>query len=297
MANEAHTRTLRTQLRFGEAPRWRNGRLFYSDFYRHAVFSMAPDGSDERLEVDVPNQPSGLGWLPDGSLLVVSMTDRRVLRVSPRGELSVHADISTHCGYWANDMVVSSEGFAYIGNFGFDLDAFLEEHGAEALYREPGPPTTNLVVLAPNGEIIQVVDDLCFPNGMVLSEDGQTLIVAETMRCRLSAFRVGPDGTLSSRRTFAQLDGIAADGICGDVEGHIWVADARRRHAVRVGEGGVITDEVVTSGRCYACALGGDDGKTLYLVTGVTSAKGEAATSANGCIEATRVDVAGLGFA
>jgi sugar lactone lactonase YvrE len=271
MSVEHTARILREGLAFGEAPRWHEGRLFYSDFYRHAVYSMAADGSDEQLVVEIPGQPSGLGWMPDGSMLIVSMTDHRVLRLGADGTLDLHADISEHCGYWANDMVVAADGTAYVGNFGFDLDAFLAEHGVEGVLTPPGPPTTNVVVLSPAGEVIQVVDDLAFPNGSVITPDGTTLILGETMRMRLTAFDIAPDGTLSGRRTFAQLELVPADGICLDADGQVWVANALAPEALRVADGGEVTARVATSQTCFACMLGGDDGTTLFTMTAPTS--------------------------
>jgi len=271
MTTEHTATTLREGLAFGEAPRWHEGRLYYSDFYRHGVYSMAEDGSDEQLLVEIPGQPSGLGWMPDGGMLIVSMTDHKVLRRSPDGAISLHADLSDYCGYWANDMVVAEDGTAYVGNFGFDIDAFLAEHGVEGVLTPPGPPTTNLVVLSPAGVVLQVVDDMAFPNGTVITPDGSTLIVGETMRMRLTAFDILSDGTLANRRVFAQLELVPTDGICLDADGQVWVANALAPEALRVAEGGEITARVVTSQTCFACMLGGADGATLYAMTAPTS--------------------------
>ena len=271
MTDEYTAEILREGLAFGEGPRWHDGRLFYSDFYRHGVYSMAPDGSDEQLVVEVPGQPSGLGWMPDGSMLIVSMTDHTVLRRSPDGVVALHADIAEHCGYWANDMVVAEDGTAYVGNFGFDLDTFLAEHGVEGVLTPPGPPTTNLVVLAPTGEVLQVVDDMAFPNGSVITPDGRTLIVGETMRMRLTAFDIAADGTLANRRVFAQLELVPTDGICLDADGQVWVANALAPEALRVAEGGEVTGRVATSQICFACMLGGDEGTTLFTMTAPSS--------------------------
>ena len=271
MTTHHTTEILREGLAFGEAPRWHEGRLFYSDFYRHGVFSMAADGSDEQLVIEVPGQPSGLGWMPDGSMLIVSMTDHRVLRRALDGTLTLHADIAPWCGYWANDLVVAADGTAYVGNFGFDLDAFLAEHGVEGVLTPPGPPTTNLVVLSPAGDVLQIIDDMAFPNGSVITPDGRTLIVGETMRMALTAFDIGTDGTLSGRRTFAQLELVPVDGICLDGDGQIWVANALASEALRISEGGEITARVTTSQTCFACMLGGADGTTLFTMTAPTS--------------------------
>ncbi len=293
---EKTSTVIRECLSFGEAPRWHGDRLLYSDFYRHAVYSIAADGSDERLEVEVPTQPSGLGWMPDGSMLIVSMTDRRVLRRDAGGELTTHADISGYCGFWANDMVVAADGTAYVGNFGFDLDAFLEEQGVDGVLTPPGPPTANLVVLDPGGGVIQVVADMAFPNGSVLTPDGGTLIVAETMRMALTAFDVAGDGTLRNRRVFAQIPLVPADGICLDAEGQVWVANALAPEALRVAEGGEITGKVATSQTCFACMLGGEDRRTLYALTAPTSTASVASTSSDGRIESAVVEVPGAGL-
>jgi sugar lactone lactonase YvrE len=287
-------RTLRGGLSFGEGPRWRGGRLWYSDFYRFAIFSTDAEGREERLEHAVPGQPSGLGWLPDGDLLCVSMTDHRVLRVRD-GDASLHCDISPYCGFWANDMVVSASGVAYVGNFGFDLDVMLRDVGAEGMMATP-PPTTNLVVISPEGEVLQVVPDMAFPNGSVITPNGKTLIVGETMTFRLSAFDIGPRGTLDNRRLWAQLDFVATDGMCLDAEGQIWLANALTNKCLRVKEGGEITGEIETSQTAYACMLGGENRKTLYVLTSPSSDRFKIATSSAGKIEAAVVAVAGAGL-
>jgi len=273
---------IREGLAFGEGPRWHEGRLWFSDFYRHGVFSIAPDGSDERLEHAVPTQPSGLGWMANGDLLCVSATDHRVLRFSD-GVASTFADISEYCGFWANDMVVSPSGFSYVGNFGFDLDTLLAEQGVEGLLSSA--PSTNLVVLDPDGDVIQVVADMAFPNGSVITPDGATLIVGETMAFRLTAFDIGGDGTLSNRRVWAQLDFVATDGMCLDADGQIWVANALANQCLRVREGGEITAEVTTTQTSFACMLGGDDGTTLYIMTAPSSDRFKIADVTDGRIE------------
>ncbi|MGA2123554.1 MAG: SMP-30/gluconolactonase/LRE family protein, partial [Acidimicrobiales bacterium] len=266
---ETHTaRIVRQGLGFGEVPRWHDGRLWYSDFYRHGVYSMDVAG-DERLEHFVLAQPSGLGWLPDGDLLCVSMTDCKVLRFSG-DHSSEFCDISEYCGFWANDMVTSASGISYVGNFGFDLHARLREVGATGLAQDR-PPTTNLVVISPEGEVLQVVPDLDFPNGTVITPDGATLIVGETLSCQLSAFDIASDGTLSNRRVWAQLDVVYTDGMCLDDEGQIWLANAIAPQCLRVQEGGEITGVVTTTQVSFACMLGGEDRRSLYIMTSPTS--------------------------
>lgn len=251
---------------FLEAPRWRDSRLWFSDFYGHRVHSMRADGSDLRQEAHVPGQPSGLGWLPDGRLLIVSMRDRRVLRREPDGTLAVHADLADHATGYANDMVVDAHGRAFVGNFGFDLMA-----GA------PLRPTA-LHRVDPDGRVTQVADDLWFPNGSVLTADG-TLLVVETFGNRVTAFTVTDDGDLVDRRTWARFGPlpadpdvertlgqlrIAGDGCCLDAGGGLWIADATGQRLVRVVAGGTITDEIHPGASVYACALGGDTGTTLF---------------------------------
>lgn len=280
-----------TGLAFGEAPRWHGSRLWFSDFYRHGIFSLGDDG--ERLEHAVDGQPSGLGWRADGTLLAVSMTDHAILAFEG-GEARRHAELGAYCGYWANDMVVAPDGTAYVGNFGFDLDAWLEERGAAA--RPEDAPTANLVVVAPDGAVAQVVPDLAFPNGAVLTPDGATLIVAETMGQRLTAFDVGSDATLSNRRVFAQLSLVFPDGICLDAEGQVWLANAIGTQCLRVAEGGEVTATLETTRTSFACMLGGEDRRTLFAVTAPSSTASVASEARDGQIEAAVVDVPGAGL-
>jgi len=288
------SRVISEGLSFGEAPRWHEGRLWFSDFYRLGVYSVDPDGTDERLEHRVEGQPSGLGWLPGGDLLCVSCVDHRVLRF--HGEsVSEFADISDYCGFWANDMIVSASGYSYVGNFGFDLDAMLADIGVEGMLATP-PPTTNLVVLNQDGEVIQSVADMAFPNGSVLSPDGSTLIVGETMTFRLTAFDVHSDGTLSNRRVWAQLDFVATDGMCLDADGQLWLANALTNQCLRVKEGGEVTGSVTTSQTAFACMLGGRNGTTLYIMSAPSSNRFEIATERHGKIEVAEVTTGRAGL-
>jgi len=290
---EYNATVVREGLAFGEAPRWHEGRLWYSDFYRHGIYSMAEDGSDEVQHHEVLTQPSGLGWLPDGDLLCVSMIDQKVLRFHGE-DVSTFADIGEYCEFWANDMTVSPTGYSYVGNFGFDLDARLAELGVERFLAEP-PPTTNLVVLNPDGDVIQVVPDMAFPNGTVITPDGATLIVGETFGSRHTAFDVAADGTLSNRRVWAPNEWTATDGMCLDADGQIWYANALTHTCVRVREGGEITGVVNCSLRAFACMLGGADRRTLFIMTSRSSDRFEMGTMNEGRIEAVRVETAGAG--
>jgi sugar lactone lactonase YvrE len=259
-----------------ECPRWHDGRLWVSDFYTEQVVATDGRGSTE-VVADVPQQPSGLGFLPDGRALIVSMRDHRVLRRETDGSLTEHADLSGAVSGVLNDMVVDERGRAYVGNFGFDLMS-----GAALRY-------TTLTRVDPDGTVTTVADDLGFPNGMVILPGG-VLVVAETFAGRLTAFDIAEDGALGNRRVWAQfgetpqgddvgkvleLLQVAPDGICADAEGAIWVADALHARVIRVREGGEIVDEIPTGTGVFACMLGGDDGRTLFLCTAPSFAEHE----------------------
>ena len=283
------TTILRSGLHFGEGPRWHDGRLWYSDFYDHAVHAITADGDDERI-VEVPGQPSGLGWLPDGSMVVSSMTDQRVLRYDGTN-LTELADLTGLAGWWVNDLVVTDDGTVFVGDFGFDLDAFLAEYGIEGVLGEPGPTSTVLSRIAPDGTRSVAATDMVFPNGSVITPDGMTLIVAETLALRLTAFDLYTDGSLDNRRVWADLSGllVAPDGICLDAEGAVWVANATAPQCLRVAEGGEILETVDTTQTAFACMLGGDDGRTLFIMTAPDSNHEARAASREGCIEVATV--------
>jgi sugar lactone lactonase YvrE len=284
-------RVLATDLHFAEGPRWHLGALWFSDFYDHAVKTVDLDGRVE-TKVDVPGQPSGLGWLPDGRLLVVSMTDRLVVRWE-YDHLVQHADLSTIAGFHCNDMVVSADGIAYVGNFGFDLFAAMTSG-------DPQPfdtyPKATMAIVTPDGRANVGPSDLMFPNGTVITPDGRTLIVAETLGARLTAFDVSVDGSLSNRRIWAEVPGRAPDGICLDGEGAVWFADALGSDCVRVAEGGRVLDTVTPSQTPFACMLGGDDRRTLFMCTAASSSPHLAAVERTGRIEVTEVAVPGAGW-
>lgn len=251
---------------FLEAPRWHDGRIWFSDFYTLQVCSAREDGSELRVEADVPQQPAGLGWLPDGRLLIVSMRDRTVLRREPDGTLVVHADLSQVATGHLNDMSVDDQGRAYVGNFGFDLMG-----GA------PLAPTA-LHRVDPDGTVTEAATELWFPNGSVITPEG-ALLVNETFGNRITAFDRTDDGRLTNRRVWAEFGplptardmaevlpqlSVAGDGACLDADGAMWIADATGERLLRVTEGGEIADEIRPGSNVYACALGGADGKTLF---------------------------------
>jgi sugar lactone lactonase YvrE len=282
-------------LHFGESPRWRDGRLWYSDFYSGTVLS-AGEGGDVRVEAEVPGEPAGIGWLPDGRLLVVTRKPRTVLRLEPDGQLVEHGDLNPMAGFYGNDMIVDAVGRAYVGNFGFDLDGLIREKGEAALFDPPGPPTTPLIRIDPDGSAHVAADEMAFPNGTVLTPDGGTLIIAETLAGQLTAFDVGEDGVLTGRRVWASLEWCAPDGICLDAEGRVWVANAILPECILVAEGGEIVDRVTTSQTCFACMLGGADRRTLYMMTAPTSTESLVSVTRSGCVEQARVAVAGAGL-
>ena len=277
-------------LTFGEGPRWHEEKFYFSDFYSHKVFSLDMDGNSEVI-VEVPGQPSGLGWMPDGTMLIVSMKDKKLLSFN-NNTLSEVADLSNLAGFHCNDMVVDDQGNAYIGNFGFNTYSGEEIRPA------------NLILVRPGEDPCLAADDLLFPNGTVITPDGKTLIVGETYAARLTAFDINQDATLSNRRVWADFtldadegDIPLPDGMCLDVEGAIWVASPSTAEVIRVREGGVILDRISVETNAYACMLGGDDLKTLFICT--SNASGVDPESAlrekSGKIETIKVEVPGAG--
>ncbi len=284
---------------FLEAPRWHDGRLWLSDFYTHRVIAVDTGGHVETV-AEVPQQPSGLGWLPDGRLLVVSMRDRRLLRREADGTLAVHADLSAVAGGHCNDMVVDAQGRAWVGNFGFDLMG-----GAP-------PQRAALARVDPDGSVHVAAEGLCFPNGSAITPDGRTLLVGESFGNRVSAFDIAPDGSLGPRRdwaTFAPLPtatdfmgvlgqlAIAPDGCTLDAQGCLWIADAIGQRVVRVREGGEIVQTIATAPMgCFACTLGGDDGRTLFLCVAPDFDEHARRAAREAAIWTVRVDVPHAGL-
>ena len=273
---------------FGEAPRWHAGRLWFSDFHAHAVKSVSLSG-DLRIELALDDRPAGLGWMPDGSMLVVSMLKRQVLRRRPEGVVVVHADLGEIAAFHCNDMVVDSAGRAFVGNFGFDLYAEVEARGLESVLAEH--PTANLACVDPDGSLTVAATGLHFPNGSVITNDGKTLIVAETLAGVLTAFDISTDGTLSNRRIWAETLPRVPDGIAIDADGAIWFANPLAPECVRIAEGGEILDVIDTLLPCFACALGGDDGRTLFMLTAPTFDERIASIAPKGRLMTAPVDI------
>lgn len=289
---ETALRPVASGLAFPEGPRWRDGALWCSDIADGKVLRVDGDGVVEVVAEDIPGV-SGLGWLPDGRLLAVAGVQRALLRHDPSG-WQLHADLAPWVGGNCNDMVVDAHGRAWVGNWGFDFAA-----GEK-------PTTTSLVRVDPDGRVEAVADELFFPNGSVVTPDGRTLIVAETYRGQLTAFDIGDDGSLRNRRAWARLADGKPDGICLDAEGAIWLASPPTRELLRVREGGEITHRIAAPGNAVACMLGGDDRRTLHLLSAPLYAPPGSAqrfhdpamlrTLRGGRIDSLRVDVPGVGW-
>jgi sugar lactone lactonase YvrE len=244
--------TLMTGIAFGESPRWHDDRLWFSDWGTQEIIAVDLEGESEVI-VRVPSFPFCIDFLPDGRLLIVSASDRLLLRREPDGPLVTHADLSTLSEHPWNDIVVDARGNAYIGNIGFDFP--------EAQFA-PG----TLALVTPDGSARQVADGVAFPNGIVVTPDNSTLIVAESYANRLTAFDITADGSLSNRRMWAELGGGVPDGVCLDAEGAVWYGDVPNKRCVRVREGGEVLQTIALDRGCFACMLGGPDDKTLFMV-------------------------------
>jgi sugar lactone lactonase YvrE len=247
-------RIVKDGLVMGESPRWHDDRLWVSDWGAREILAIDPGGSAEVVVADAPALPFCIDFLPDGRLLIVAGREGRVLRRERDGTLVTHADLSALAPPPWNDIVVDAAGNAYVGNTGFDFPG-----------GEYAPGT--LVLVAPDGAAREVADRLAFPNGVAITADGRTLIQAESYGNRLTAFEIAPGGGLSPGRVWADLGDGVPDGICIDADGAVWYADVPNRRCVRVAEGGEVLDTVEADRGCFACMLGGNDGRTLFMVT------------------------------
>jgi sugar lactone lactonase YvrE len=267
---------------FLEGPRWHDGALFVSDMHGHEVLRVDSEGTCS-VVLALDDAPSGLGWLPDGRMLIVSMDDRRLLRLE-HGTAVLHADCTSFAAHEINDMVVDRHGHAFVSQFGHD------HHGGEKLRRAP------VLRVDPDGSVHQATDALRMANGMVITADGRTLVVAESVGRRLLAFDLADDGSLCNERVWADLPEMDyPDGICIDAEDAVWAAGPASDRFVRVMEGGEVTDVVEVPGRhAIACALGGNDGHTLFCCTSPTHGQPDASRAARDAkVETVRVDVPG----
>jgi sugar lactone lactonase YvrE len=262
----AEPRTLLTGLAIGESPRWHDGRLWVANWGTGEVVAVDEQGASE-VVLHVPtNVPYSIDWLPDGTLLAVQGREGYLLRQQPGGDLATYADLNPLSDRGWNELVVDGRGNAYVNGGGFDLMA-----------GEPFAPG-RIALVTPDGVARQVADDIAFPNGMAITPDNRTLIIAESYGHRLTAFDIEADGTLANRRTWADLGEDYPDGITIDAEGAVWYAVVPNRHCVRVREGGEVLQTVTVDRGCFACMLGGADGRTLFIVAaewgGVDSAGG-----------------------
>jgi sugar lactone lactonase YvrE len=237
---------------FGESPRWHDGRVWFSDWGAHQVIALDPGGGHE-VVASVPSFPMCIDFLPDGRLLVVDSARRRLLRREPGGSMVIHADLAPISGKPWNDLVVDRHGNAYVNNIGFDFPG-----------GEPAPGIVALVT--PEGAARVVAEDLAFPNGMAITADGATLVVAESHASRLTAYDIGQDGGLGHRRVWAGTANDHPDGICVDAEGAVWYADVANRHCVRVVDGGEVLATVGLDRGAFACTLSRGDLPRLYVV-------------------------------
>ncbi len=261
-------------LKFPEGPRWREEKLWFSDMDMKKVMTVDLKGNTETI-IEMKDSPSGLGWLPDGTLLIVSMDDMRLLKLTPDGLKEV-ADLSSLATFKCNDMVVDKKGRAYVGNFGFD-------------YQSEKFKPAEIILVTPEGNAQIVADKLAFPNGTVITPDDKTLIVAETFRSKLTAFDILDNGLLEGRRIWANLNSMTPDGICLDAEGRIWIASPGRGKIFRVLEGGKVTHEIKVSSQPFACMLGGIDRRTLFVATSTSD-------RLEGRIEIVEVEIPGVGL-
>jgi sugar lactone lactonase YvrE len=270
-------------LAFPEGARWHEGALYFSDMHDATVWRLTPTGHATKV-LELPALPSGLGWLPDGTMCVVSMEDRLLLRLTENGPETL-ADLSGVARYVINDMVIDRAGRAYIGTFGCDFN------------NGDPPRPTQVFCVHPDGRIVIAADDIRFPNGSVITADGRTFIVAETFGECLSAFDIAEDGTLGNRRVFGGFRGLVPDGICLDADGGVWIACLGANRLIRMIDGGAITDTIPLPGRdAFACMLGGADRRDLYICTARSYVPAETRVQRGGKIEVVRAAIPGAGL-
>jgi sugar lactone lactonase YvrE len=247
------------------------------------VYAINPDHSLETILTLEDDEPSGLGWLTDGTMLIVSMRKRKLLALR-KNKLSEFADLSQLATYHCNDMVTDDRGRSYVGNFGFDLHSNGDFQEAE------------LILVHPNGKVEVAASDLAFPNGTVITPNGETLIIAESLGEKLTAFDINPNGSLTNRRIWAKMKGFVPDGICLDKAGGVWVASPVSNEVIRVVEGGRISDQIRLKKQAYACMLGGRMGKTLFIMTSDCSNPDDCKLRKSAAVEFAEVKYPAAGY-
>jgi sugar lactone lactonase YvrE len=274
-------RILIDNLCFGEGPRWRDDALWLSDMHDRRVLKLQPDGRAETIVQLQDDEPSGLGWLPNGDLLIVSMRKRQLLRFDGN-QLDVHADLGELATWYCNDMVVDAAGRAYVGNFGFDL------------HNDAEPRPAELIRVDPDGTATVEDDEVMFPNGTVITPDGGTLIVGESFGGCLTAYDIAADGSLSNKRLWARLPrGAVPDGICLDVEGGIWSASPTSNECIRQVEGGEVTHRIDLGRGAFACMIGGAN---LYVLTASSSHPDQCRANRDARVEVYEAPYAAAGW-
>ena len=267
----------------GESPRWHAGRLWFCDWVAREIVAVDEQGAREVMLADAPALPFCIDWLPDGRLLVVAGREARLLRQEPDGRLVTHVDLSDFATTPWNEIVVDGRGNIYLNNSGFEFP------GGEFA---PG----FIVLVRPDRSIRRVADGLAFPNGMAITPDNRTLIVAESYASALTAFDIEPDGTLTNRRIWAKVEGSAPDGICVDEERAVWFADVPNRRCVRVREGGDVLETIELDRGGFACMLGGADGRTLSVLAAEWGGPQSLSGGKTGLLLAADVSVPGAGW-
>jgi sugar lactone lactonase YvrE len=283
-------KTLMTGILMGECPRWHDGKLWFADWMAEKLYTLDESGRNE-VVAEIASLPFSIDWLPDGRLLVVNARENKLQRREADGSFATHADLSELSEYGCNEIVVDGRGNIYDNNVNFDMP-----EGPMPAYEEflrTGSRPGFIALLTPDGSLKKVADALAFPNGMAITPDNKTLVVAESFSADLTAFDIADDGSLSNRRLWAHLEGQGADGICMDAEGAVWASSGP--HCVRVRDGGEVLDEVNVDRMCFACMLGGEDGRTLFIVANQWSGSIDV-TTPTGRIYAARVSIPHAGF-
>jgi sugar lactone lactonase YvrE len=269
-------------LAMGECPRWHEGRLWFCDWGKQEIVAVDPDGNSDVI-LQLQSFPFSLDWLPNGRLLILSAREGVLTRREPDGSLVTHAELSSLSDRPWNELVVDGRGNAYVNNIGFDFPGGDFAPGIVA-------------VVTPDGEARQLADGVAFPNGMAVTPDNQTLILAESYADKLTAFDIAADGSLANRRTWADVPGDHPDGICLDSEGAVWYGDVGNKHCVRVSEGGEVLQTVELDRGCFACMLGDTNRQTLFLIAADYSDPAALMSGRTGQVLTVHAPAAGAGW-